>query len=217
MKHTLTFLSLILFSISLQAQNNDVIKLNPPSTDKGHSIMKSLWVRSSTRAYSPEELTLQDLSDLVWAARGINRPESKKLTSPTAQNSQDVILYVCRPEGTYLYNAAGHCLTQVTKTDLRPFMEGERSTKAHTILLLIADISTYRGYAPDSPNNKHYYEMGAIDCGIVSQNIALFCAGMELGTVPRAQMNKAAIKQELKLTDTQYLWLNHPVGYLKEK
>jgi nitroreductase len=75
-------------------------------------------------------------------------------------------------------------------------------------------MSKYRNYKEgDEAANKHLYEMGALDAGIVSENIGLFCAASNLATVPRAGMNKEALQQALHLKPSQILWLNHPVGY----
>jgi len=79
-------------------------------------------------------------------------------------------------------------------------------------------MAKFRGYEPDSSlqRNKGAYEMGCLDAGIVSQNIALFCAGTGLATVPRAQMDQKALRVALQLKKSQILWLNHPVGYAKK-
>ncbi len=198
--------------ISIQAQ--EPIALNAPSQERGSSLMEAFRSRQSLREYQEKDLSLQDLSDLLWATYGINR-ENGKRTAPTAQNSQDVDVYVCRADGTYLYDAANRQLVPVSSEDIRPLMEGRRPTNAPICVLLVADMSRYKGYAPDSNNLKHYYEMGAVDCGIVSQNLALFCAGTGLATVPRASMDQEGIRKALNLPETVHLWLNHPVGYPK--
>jgi len=209
---------LILSGSGLFAQETTCIKLNEHSKGRGLTIMESLQNRQSTRAYDTRDLSLQDLSDLLWAANGINRPESGKKTAPSAQNSQDVDVYLCQANGTYLYDAANCCAKLVSKEDIRPLMEGRRPSGAPIMLLLVSDMSRYKGYKPDSSMqyNKHFYEMGALDAGIVSQNIALFCAGTGLGTIPRAGMDQAGIRQALNLTGSQVIWLNHPIGYPKE-
>ena len=82
-----------------------------------------------------------------------------------------------------------------------------------SILYIVADASTYKPSAYNSI--EHITDMNKVDAGIVSQNISIFCSGMGLGTKPRAQMNHAELKKVLKLSDSQTLMLNHPVGYLK--
>ncbi len=214
MKRTILFFALSTFVLQLSAQDAVVIKLNDHSKYRGFNIMEAFQKRSSTNSYQTRELSLQDLSDLLWAANGINRPESGKKTAPSAMNSQDVDIYVNQADGTFLYDAAANRLVLVTTDDLRPLMEGRRPLGAPVILLLVSDMARYKNYTPGDPDkNKHLYEMGAIDAGIVSQNISLFCAGAELGTRPRAGMDKDTLRKVLKLKDSQVAWLNHPVGY----
>lgn len=214
MKHICLAIALILCGGSMAAQELQPVQLNPPAKVRGTSVMEAFQNRQFIREYQETELSLQDLSDLLWATYGINR-ENGKRTAPTAQNSQDVNVYVCRAEGTYLYDAASNRLQPVTTTDIRPLLEGRRPTGAPVCILLSADMSRYKGYAPDK-DTKHYYEMGAVDCGIVSQNLAIFCAGVGLATGPRASMDQEGIRQALDIKDTEILWLNHPVGYPKE-
>ena len=214
MKRTILFFALSVFTLQLSAQDAVVIKLNDHCKYRGFNIMETFQKRSSTNSYQTRELSLLDLSDLLWAANGINRPESGKKTAPSAMNSQDVDIYVSRANGTFLYDAAANRLVLVTTNDLRPLMEGRRPLGAPVILLLVSDMARYKNYTPGDPDkNKHLYEMGAIDAGIVSQNISLFCAGAELGTRPRAGMDQDALRKALKLKDSQVAWLNHPVGY----
>ena len=206
---------LTVFACSLSAQDLKPVQLNEHTKVRGVSVMEAFQNRQSTRAFSPKELTLQDLSDLLWAANGINRPESGKRTAPSAVNAQDVDIYVCRADGAYLFDAATNTLKPVTGQDTRTLIEGQRPSGAPVILLLVSDMSRYKGYNPESKDNSRLKEMGCIDAGIVSQNIGIFCAGVGLCTVPRAGMNQAELRKVLQLREAQILWLNHPVGYSK--
>lgn len=175
------------------AQDLKSIKLNAPNLTRGDVLMKAFSNRKSTREFSDKMLSQQDLSDLVWAANGINRPNEGKKTAPSSQNRQDIKIYVCMADGNYLYNATNSTLEFISEDDVRPL-------KAPVCLILVSN------------TNETW---GAIDGGIVSQNISLFCSGIGLATVPRAQMDADALKKALKLTGTQTLILNHPVGYFK--
>ena len=108
-------------------------------------------------------------------------------------NKQDIKVYVCTADGSYLYNPQKNTLEPVSSGDIRPL-------KAPVCLILVSDTSS---------------DWGAMDAGIVSQNISLFCAGTGMATVPRGSMDKAALKKALKLTGDQTPFLNHPVGYFK--
>jgi SagB-type dehydrogenase family enzyme len=207
MKFILLLLSFIFISSEFYPQQ---IKLNPPSDDRGYSVMKSLSLRASASDYDTSALKLQDLSDLLWAANGINRPESGKRTAPSAINAQDIDVYAVMKEGVYLYNAKQHSLDFVAEGDKRDLAAGSQinAANASVILLLVSDISRFsRG------SNEGKMVWAAEDAGIVSQNISLFCASVGLSTRPRATMDKQKLSEALKLKDTQHLMLNHPVGY----
>jgi hypothetical protein len=113
------FLLLLPLLIWAQAQEPKTIKLNEPNKKRGLPVMEVLSVRASAREWSDQELSLQDLSDLLWAANGINRPESGKRTASSAMNAQDVDIYVFRKDGAYLYDASRHALNLVVAGDFR--------------------------------------------------------------------------------------------------
>jgi nitroreductase len=227
-----------------QPQELKPIKLNDPNKERGLPVMQALALRASVREWSDKDVTLQDLSDLLWAANGINRPDSKKRTAASAMNAQDVDIYVFLKDGAYLYDAANQALTPVAAGDHREEImtrpggpggpagppgqkpagapapkPGEAPpakppmgppSPAPVLLILVSDLSRFRGGSPEMK-----LEWGAIDTGIVSQNIGLFCAATGMATRPRSSMNKEKIASLLKLTETQHQFLNHPVGYPK--
>lgn len=206
----LFYMTVLLFSFcACNAQPAKVIQLNAPSKDRGHSVMKALELRQSSRELANKALNQQDLSDLVWAANGINRKESGKRTAPSAMNKQDVDVYVCLPEGAYRYDAQAHVLNLVVAEDLRPALaESQEFAKtAPVIILLVSDTSKFQG------EEQQKTLQGAADAGIVSQNISLFCAGTDLLTVPRMYMNREKVSSILKLGVGQIPVINHPVGY----
>lgn len=189
-----------------------VIRLPKPNLNRNSEVMQAFANRHSTREYAAKALTLTDLSDLLWAANGINRPEEGKRTAPSAMNKQDVDVYVVLPEGIYLYEAKAHQLNLVAEGDHRGAVAGGQAfvKSAPVSLLLVSDLSRL-----GDAKNTHTQLMGAVDAGIVSQNISIFCSAAKLATVPRASMDTAKLKSVLKLTDTQLPLMNHPVGYYK--
>ena len=206
----LVFNIILIFSVinSVLAQELSSIKLNNPNTKRGLPVMEALSQRASVKEWSEKKLNLQDLSDLLWASNGINRPDESKRTAASALNAQDVDVYVVMEEGSYLYDAKMQELTAVAKGDFR---EATGKTTAPVVIVLVSDISRFKSGEVASKLN-----WAALDIGIVSQNIALFCAGTGLKTRPRVSMDVAKIKSVLKLSDSQYPMLNHPVGYEKK-
>lgn len=205
-------LLLCLFVSVVTFAADKVIRLPKPNLNRNSEVMQAFANRHSTREYAAKALTLTDLSDLLWAANGINRPEEGKRTAPSAMNKQDVDVYVVLPEGIYLYEAKAHQLNLVAEGDHRGAVAGGQAfvKSAPVSLLLVSDLSRL-----GDTKNVHTQLMGAVDAGIVSQNISIFCSAAKLATVPRASMDTAKLKSILKLTDTQLPLMNHPVGYHK--
>jgi nitroreductase len=220
----------------IHAQEAQTIKLPEPNKKGGMPLMEALSIRASATAWSDKEFSTQDLSDLLWAANGINRPDIKKRTAASAMNAQDVDIYVFMKTGTYLYDAANHVLNPVVSGDHRadirmsrgggppPGRPGgappgalkaapaEQGATPPINLVLISDTSRFGAGTPELK-----YEWAAIDTGIVSQNIALFCSAKGFATRPRASIGKDNLRKLLNLKDTQYPLLEHPVGYLPTK
>lgn len=197
---------------TLQAQTAKEIKLNSPDLSRGSNVMKAFSDRHSDRTFSTKELSLQDLSDLLWAANGVNRPAEGKRTAPSAINKQDVDIYVFLAKGTYLYDAKQHVLKLVAEGDHRAAVAGRQDfvKEAPVSLVYVSDLSRF-----GRPMDETLKLMGAMDAGIVSQNVNLFCAGVGLSTVPRASMETAELKKLLNLSDMQVPMMNNPVGYPK--
>ena len=212
MIRTIIFSVLMFCAFNLQAQELKVIKLNAPDKARGSAIMKALNDRMSIREYSPESLKPQDLSDLLWAANGVNRPDGRR-TAPTARNLQEVEMYVIFPEGAYWYDYKEHALNPVAAGDFRRAVAGGSQdfvVSAPLSIVLVADMSKYGNMSEGSKL------MAAVDVGIVCQNINVACAGLGLATVPRGTMDQAALRTALKLEDTHLLLINNPVGYPKK-
>jgi len=226
----------------LPAAEPQAIKLNPPNLKRGLPFMEALAIRASAREYSAKDLSLQDLSDLLWAADGINRPAENKSTAPSAMNSHDIRIYVFMKDGAYLYDAPKHELSPVLAGDFRTQIMMARPPRP--VGAPTAPAAPSAGAPPPAPpaaasapppssappveivlvsdgdrftrgDPERKFEWGALDAGIVSQNISLFCAATGLKTRPKASMDKAKIKELLKLNEAQIVFLNHPVGYAK--
>lgn len=213
MKSITLIAMLTLITGILAGQAVQDIKLNAPDMDRGLTIMKAFEKRASATSFSSRDLSLQDLSDLLWASNGINRPESGKRTAPTAVNAQDVDIYVLLRSGAYLYDHKTHTLKGIAAGDNRKLVSDRQTTFANApvMLVLVSDVSRFRG-----DDDARKLSWGAMDAGIVSQNVSLFCAGAGLVTRPRASMDIEGLKKLLQLNGTQHPLLNNPVGYPNE-
>lgn len=213
MKKIILFASIAIALNTLYAQNSKTILLNPPDLTRGLPVMTALSLRASATGFDTTGLNLQDMSDLLWAANGINRPESGKRTAPSARNSQDIDVYVVMKSGAYLYNAKNHSLDFVAGGDHRALVAGrqENFAVAPLFCVLVSDFSRF-----SSGNDSSKMVIAAYDAGIVSQNISIFCASVGLDTRVRATMDQEKLREILRLKDSQRLMLNNPVGYKKD-
>jgi len=203
---------LLVFPISTYAQELKAFKLPAPQTEGGKPIMQALKDRKSTREYSAKELPLQVLSDLLWAANGINRPDSEHHTSPTAMNMQEIDIYVVKSDGLYLFDATANTLVPILAQDIRALAGRQPFVKdAPLNLIYVADFSKMSML---SAQDKDFYS--ATDTGFISENVYLFCASSGLATVVRGSMDKSALAKAMKLRSDQKIILAQTVGFPKE-
>ena len=205
------FIFLIMTAIltGANARTPQVVKLDAPDLSRGMSLMEALKERKSVREFAATPLSLKDLSDLLWAADGVNRPDGHH-TAATALNKEDIDIYVLLEEGAYLYRPASSELQLVAEGDHRELIRGRQEDFPIPPAALVMVSTPSRFGIPDANASMM---MGAVDAGIVSQNIMLFCAANGLVTVPRASMDSAAIATLLKLPEGALPIINNPVGY----
>jgi nitroreductase len=188
------------------------IKLPAPQTDGGKPLMQVLKARQSARDFSEQKLSAQTLSNLLWAAWGVNRADGRR-TAPSASNKQEVEIYVTMSDGAYLYDAKTHALNPVVGGDLRA-ATGTQPFPATAALNLVyvADMAKAGRPATDP---QQQLNVGA-DVGFIAENAYLFCASEGLATVVRASVPKAELAKQLKLRADQQIVLAQSVGYPKK-
>lgn len=212
MKYFVSLILLVFFTYSPRAQDNSDIILPEPDKSGGMPLMQAFSSRASAREFDTRSVDLSLISNLLWAANGINRPESGKRTAPSAINAQDIDLYVLMNEQVYLYDPVSHVLKFIATGDFRKTVAASQEVFAEVpvMIILVSDISRFR--FGDETGKLNW---AAMDAGIVSQNISLYCTSAGLATVPRATMDIPGLREALSLKDTQHPMLNHPVGYKK--
>lgn len=183
--------------------------LPPWKTDPAGSLMSALQYRKSTRSFSTEHLPPQILSDLLWAACGVNRPGSGKRTAPSARNRQEMDIFVATGQGCFRYDAPAHGLVQVSAEDIRPAcgLQGFVA-QAPVNLVYVADFSRMGDMGEEE---KRLYS--AADCGFISQNVYLFCAISGLATVVRGSIDRPLLARKINLGDDQRIILAQTVGF----
>jgi SagB-type dehydrogenase family enzyme len=199
----------LLFSLNSFTQETKNIQLPEPSKTGGMPLKEALAKRVSSRSFSEKEIPLQVLSDLLWAAWGISRPENGRRTAPSANNRQDIEIYVSMARGVFLYDASSHSLIMHMEVDIRD-KTGRQEFVGKAPLNLIF-VSDYSKLAANTDEVRLFYS-GA-HTGFISQNVYLFCTSEGLNTVIRALVDKETLKSELGLPENKYVTLCQTVGY----
>jgi nitroreductase family protein len=196
------------------------IALPKPETDGGKSVLASLRDRKTTRTIGTQALPQQVLSNLLWAAFGVNREKGSfgktGRTAASASNSQEIDLYVALPEGVYLYEAVPHHLKPVASGDFRSLAGRGAAASAPVNIFYIVDLSRY-DTGPSQPDRrigdpevqKSYYYT---DTGLIAGNVYLFAASQGLAAWFH-NCNKETAAKEFKLKPEQRVLFAQTVGY----
>jgi len=188
------------------------IVLPKPENDGGKTLLAAVQDRKSYRTVSDKPLPMQTLSNLLWAAYGVNRqqgPSGKTgRTAPSAHNSQEIDLYVALPEGVYLYEPVPHRLTPIVAGDFRSRSADKGSAlNAPVNIFFVVDFSRYEKGDPETWKSFYYVTTGAI-----SQNIYLFAASQGLATWFH-ECNKNDATKDFNLRPQQRILFAQTVGY----
>ncbi len=200
---------ILLFSCILFAQ--DIIKLPAPDKTGGKPLMQALNERSSSRDFMNKDLTDQQLSDLLWAAYGINRPDIEKHTAPTSRNKQDIQVYVTTSKGVFIYHPKEHGLKQISDKDMRKIAGKQGFVKDAAVNLIY--VSDFEKLGKGDDHTKMM--TAATHCGFIGQNVYLYCASEGLISVFRAWIDKDEIRETLQLKENQKVIYSQTVGYSK--
>ncbi|MFH1618368.1 MAG: SagB/ThcOx family dehydrogenase [bacterium] len=210
-KSGLTFVIVAAVAAFAAAQELKDIALPKPKMDGGVPLMQALKGRKSARSFSAKNLPMQVVSNLLWAAMGINRPDGKK-TAPSAVNWQEISIYAVFEDGAYSYDAKSNSLKAILKGDIRK--ASGRQTFVGTAPLNLVFVADYSKMGTRSGEDKDFYS--AADTGFVSQNVYLYCASEGLATVVRGSIDRDALAKALKLSKDVKVILAQTVGYPEE-
>jgi len=202
------FLTGYTLSVAQELKN---IQLPKPQTEIGKPLMQVLKLRSTGRNFDSKPLPIQELSNLLWAANGVNRPETGGRTAPSARNWQEVDIYVTLPEGVYIYDAKQHQLNPVIAQDLRGLTGIQGFVKTAPINFIY--VSDMKKITKDKEEDIHIWT-GA-NCGCIAQNVYLYCSSQGLSCVIRGLIDKVKLAQALNLRPEQKIMLSQTVGYGK--
>ena len=212
MKKSMILSLFAIWFVSVSALQAQQIKTLPePDKRGGTPLMEALSERSSSREFADKTLSDQMISNLLWSAFGVNRPESDKRTAPSSHNVQDIQIYAVTAEGAWLYLPEKNGLRQVNSKDVRAAM-GKQDFVEHAGVNLVY-VSNFSRYSGDDEQLKQ--QAAATHCGFIGQNVYLFCASEGLNTVFRGWIDKAQIAEALNLSDNQHVMYSQSVGFPK--
>jgi nitroreductase len=181
--------------------------LPKPATIGGMPLMEALARRQSIRTFSQRELPPQVLSNLLWAAWGVNRPSSGRRTAPSAHNHQPIDLYVITAGGAFLYDARAHRLVPAATGDLRRLAGRQDFVYTAPLNLIYVEDTARSGQEAQSA------VWSGVTAGAIAQNVYLFCASEGLATVVRGWVDPEPLAKALALKPTQRVILAQTVGY----
>lgn len=206
--HRPEFFGKLIFNLQDGMLKKD-ISLPSPNRKGGMPLMEALDKRCSGREFSPRELDLQTLSDLLWATWGYNR-ETKR-TAPSSHNRQEIDVYVALASGVYIYDALNNVLRWHSDEDLRSETGMQEFVGTAPLnLIFVSDTSKIKG-----KDERGVIEATFANTGYISQNCYLYCASVGLSTVARAMVDRAILSKRLSLSETQIITLTQSVGWSK--
>jgi nitroreductase len=196
---------------NVYAKELQPIQLSKHQGPGGNVMLNLLEKRSSSREFAPQPLPVAVLSNLLWAAFGINRADGKR-TAPSARNRQEIDIYVAASDGLYVYDPKGNVLKPILSEDIRALTGTQPYVKEASVnLVYVADTSKMGEMAHD----EKMLWMGG-DTGVIVENVYLFCAAEGLATVVRALIDRPALSKVMRLRSDQTITLSQSVGYPKK-
>lgn len=176
------------------------VKLPSPQKEGGMPLMEALSKRQSHKKFSRQEFDMQTVSNILWAAFGINREDISKRTIPTAKNLQNLELYVLLPNGMYFYNAESNELNMIKAEDYRAKagMQEDMLKDAAMIVVYVEKLGD--GY------NK-------FNTGAATQNVGLYAASADLANVVVGSAHIKELGEALGLAKGKQVQVIQVLGY----
>jgi len=197
------------------AADTSLTSLPPAKKTGGKPLMEALAKRQTNRTFATKALPKQTLADLLWAANGVNRPDSGKRTAPSARDRREIDVYALTKDGAFLYMPDEHALKLVNPSDLR--VSSGTQEFAHDAPVTLVLVVNRKRQNMGGSGNWWAERLGAIDAGIVSQNISLFAASAKLNSVVLGIFDAKALHASLKLEKESEVHLAQPVGFPPKK
>lgn len=201
----------LVLGLTAAASATEIVQLPEPQKTGGAALLDCLASRHATREFADVELTDQQLSDLLWAAGGVNRADGR-FVYPTAMNVQDMLIYVVSRAGAFRYDPQGNALVQVASGDSRatagmqPFV-----ASAAVNLVYVQDTARWKTLKFEAPAEK-VFGFGCVHAGEIAQNVGLYAASQGWANVVRGSYPEAELAKLLGLSEGERILLTQSVG-----
>jgi nitroreductase len=193
---------------AIAAGDAETMPLPPPRNKGGKPLIEALTLRRSTREYADRSLPPEVLSDLLWAAFGVNRPSGDR-TAPYWRHIMVIDVYAAMADGVWLYEPKRHALVRQTRADIRG-QTGQQDFVGTAPLNLIY-VAHGERMQDISPQERRLY--ASVDTGFIGQNVYLFCASEGLATVFRGAVDYEKLGRTMQLGTDQFVTFAQTVGY----
>lgn len=193
----------------------NTIRLSQPILDQGLTVKQAMMRRHSTREFFSKPLSLDTLSEVFWAAYGVNRTEGKR-TVPSALGLYPLEIYGFTAQGVYKYNPEQYTLTKITDKDLRAKSGSQEFVAGAPLdLVIYTDYKKFVTGNPDIDNMVKGQEdrISLLDAGAVTENIYLYCSSEQINVVERAMVDEKALSEALGLSSSRHFIVAMSIGY----
>lgn len=186
------------------------VKLPAPRTAGGKPLMEVLGLRRSIREFEPKALSTEVISDLLWAACGINRPETGDRTAPCWRHVIVIDLYLAMADGVWIYDPKTNSLLPHLPADIRTKIDLHQDYVGKAPLTLIYVGNHERMRDVDTWERRLY---ASVDAAFIGQNVYLFCASEGIATVFHQTRDHNQLGRTLQVSAEQFVVFAQTVGY----
>ncbi len=200
----------LIVNIPVSSQAKDIV-LEKPKSNINLDLITAFQLRKSTKSFSTKEISFEDLSTILWAANGVNRPDGKR-TAPSSYGRHYTNLYVISSGGVHLYDPHEHELAFVTAENIKKQIARQKYVgEASHIILMTAALSKFHPKVKEEAKEL----VGYATAGFIGQNIYLITNALDLGASFVLGIKKEVIREKLKLKEDEIPLCVMPIGYPK--
>ena len=195
------------------ASGGPEVNLPAPTTADGMGVAEAIAKRRSVREFTKEDLTIEEISQLVWAAQGITEAEKGLRAAPSAGALYPLELYLFTKDGVFHYVPRGHKLVRLSETDKRAELSAaaldQSSVREAALAFVVVGVFARTEAKYGKRSSQYVY----IEAGHAAQNIHLQAVALGLGSVSVGALKEKAVADVLGLSSEETPFYIIPVGH----